>query len=238
MSNLGSRLKQAREARGIDLREIAAATKISVTNLEALERNDFSRLPGGIFSRSFVRAYALAVDLDPDAAVDDLLAALDQSARDAERNARKPEISADDRAFLARQQRALKQLRLGVAVVLVLVAAAAIWWFWGRGGSPDPASPGEASPAAPAASSPSADPLPPPGSARHLRELRDCVVGGTMLPTIAVHVSPRRVRHSDRIWARPSMYTAARSRSSSERIALRSITARFRSRSIVLRVAL
>ena len=163
MSNLGSRLKQAREARGIDLREIAAATKISVTNLEALERNDFSRLPGGIFSRSFVRAYALAVDLDPDAAVDDLLAALDQSARDAERNARKPEISADDRAFLARQQRALKQLRLGIAVVLVLVAAAAIWWLWGRGSTPaDPARPAEASPEAPAASSPSAGPPSPP----------------------------------------------------------------------------
>jgi cytoskeletal protein RodZ len=130
MSNLGSRLKQAREARGIDLRELAAATKISVTALEALERNDYSRLPGGIFGRSFVRAYALAVDLDPDITVEEFVAALDESHRDAERNARKPEISADDRAFLARQQRAIRQLQLAIAVVLILVAAAAIWWFW------------------------------------------------------------------------------------------------------------
>ena len=162
MSNLGSRLKQAREARGIDLREIAAATKISVTALEALERNDYSRLPGGIFSRSFVRAYALAVDLDPEITVDEFVAALEQSRRDAEQNARKPEISADDRAFLARQQRALKQLRVGAAIVVVLVAAAAIWWFWGRGAA-DPGRPlEERSPAAPAASSPSPDPSAPP----------------------------------------------------------------------------
>jgi cytoskeletal protein RodZ len=130
MSNLGSRLKQAREARGIDLRELAAATKISVTALEALERNDYSRLPGGIFGRSFVRAYALAVDLDPDITVEEFVAALEESLRDAERNARKPEISADDRAFLARQQRAIRQLQLAIAVVLILAAAAAIWWFW------------------------------------------------------------------------------------------------------------
>jgi cytoskeletal protein RodZ len=135
MSNLGSRLKQAREARGIDLRELAAATKISVTALEALERNDYSRLPGGIFGRSFVRAYALAVDLDPDVTVEEFVAALEEGRRDAERNARTPEISADDRAFLARQQRAIRQLQLAIAVVLILAAAAAIWWFWrGRAG--------------------------------------------------------------------------------------------------------
>ena len=59
MSDLGTRLKQAREERGISLNEIATATKISPTTLEALERSDYARLPGGIFSRSFVRAYAL-----------------------------------------------------------------------------------------------------------------------------------------------------------------------------------
>ena len=40
------------------LRQIAGATKISIGVLEALERNDISRLPGGIFSRAFVRSYA------------------------------------------------------------------------------------------------------------------------------------------------------------------------------------
>ena len=51
-------MKRAREERGVSLRQIADATKISVSALEALERNDISRLPGGIFSRAFVRSYA------------------------------------------------------------------------------------------------------------------------------------------------------------------------------------
>jgi cytoskeletal protein RodZ len=65
MSEFGARLKQAREERGISLRQIATATKISMGALEALERDDFSRLPGGIFSRAFVRAYAIEVDMIP-----------------------------------------------------------------------------------------------------------------------------------------------------------------------------
>ena len=63
-ADFGSRLRAAREARGVSLRDIAAATKISVLVLEALERNDASRLPGGIFSRAFVRSYAKEVGLD------------------------------------------------------------------------------------------------------------------------------------------------------------------------------
>src|SRR3954471_24688385 len=64
--DFGARLRAARERRGLSLRVIADATKISVRALEALERNDISQLPGGIFSRAFVRAYALEVGLDPE----------------------------------------------------------------------------------------------------------------------------------------------------------------------------
>jgi cytoskeleton protein RodZ len=64
--DFGAHLRQAREAHGTTLKEIAAATKISVHALEALERNDISRLPGGIFTRAFVRGYAREVGLDPE----------------------------------------------------------------------------------------------------------------------------------------------------------------------------
>ena len=50
-SGFGQMLREARERRGISLRQIANATKISVGVLEALERNDISKLPGGIFGR-------------------------------------------------------------------------------------------------------------------------------------------------------------------------------------------
>lgn len=73
MGDFGGTLKSARERKGISLRHIANATKISMGALESLERNEFSRLPGGIFSRSFVRAYAEEVGLDPDETVADFL---------------------------------------------------------------------------------------------------------------------------------------------------------------------
>lgn len=66
-SDFGSSLREARERRGVSLRQIAVSTKISMTALEALERNDLSSLPGGIFTRSFVRSYASEVGLDPEA---------------------------------------------------------------------------------------------------------------------------------------------------------------------------
>ncbi|MGE5815624.1 MAG: helix-turn-helix domain-containing protein, partial [Acidobacteriota bacterium] len=67
--SFGASLREARERKGISLRQIATATKISVASLESLERNDLSKLPGGIFSRAFVRSYAIEVGLDPDETV-------------------------------------------------------------------------------------------------------------------------------------------------------------------------
>jgi len=64
--DFGAKLREARERRGLTLRVIADRTRISVRVLEALEKNDISRLPGGIFSRGFVRAYADEVGLDPE----------------------------------------------------------------------------------------------------------------------------------------------------------------------------
>src|SRR4029077_10306407 len=68
-SGLGQMLRDARERRGVSLRQIANATKISVAVLDALERNDISKLPGGIFGRAFVRSYAVEVGLDPEATI-------------------------------------------------------------------------------------------------------------------------------------------------------------------------
>src|SRR5687767_4414156 len=78
MTDFGGKLRQAREGRGISLRQIAATTRISAASLEALERNDISKLPGGIFSRAFVRAYAVEVGLDPDETVKEFLGRFNQ----------------------------------------------------------------------------------------------------------------------------------------------------------------
>jgi cytoskeleton protein RodZ len=78
MDDFGGKLRHARERRGISLRQIAASTKIAAAALEALERNDISKLPGGIFSRAFVRSYAAAVGLDPEETVREFLIRFNQ----------------------------------------------------------------------------------------------------------------------------------------------------------------
>lgn len=64
-----ARLRKERERRQIPLSSISANTKISVSIFQALERGDVSRWPSGIFRRSFIRAYASAIGLDPDETV-------------------------------------------------------------------------------------------------------------------------------------------------------------------------
>ena len=69
-ATIGEQLRLAREGRGIPLREISDQTRISVHYLEAIESNDYKRLPGGIFNRSFVKAYAKYVGYDEKEAVE------------------------------------------------------------------------------------------------------------------------------------------------------------------------
>ena len=69
MSNFGASFKKARELKGISLDRIAAETRISTRFLLAIENEEFNQLPGGIFNRGFVRAYAEKVGLDPDQSV-------------------------------------------------------------------------------------------------------------------------------------------------------------------------
>ena len=71
--DFGVKMKRLREERGVSLRQIADATKLSVGALEALERDDISRLPGGIYSRAFVRSYAIEIGLDPEQSVRDFM---------------------------------------------------------------------------------------------------------------------------------------------------------------------
>ena len=120
----------------MSLRQIAGATKISTVALEALERGDFSRLPGGIFSRAFVRAYAIEVGLDPDETV---LRYAELSEAIANASMRTPaplEISDDDRAFLERQRQAGVWLRIVAVVILVAIVGTVAWWMTSRAKKP------------------------------------------------------------------------------------------------------
>jgi len=64
MAGYGEYLRREREMRGVSLEEISTATKISIRFLQAIENEELSKLPGGIFTRSFVRTYARYLGLD------------------------------------------------------------------------------------------------------------------------------------------------------------------------------
>jgi cytoskeletal protein RodZ len=57
-------LATIRRNRGISLKQIAESTKIGVRSLEAIERGEFRKLPGGIYATSYIRQYAQAIDYD------------------------------------------------------------------------------------------------------------------------------------------------------------------------------
>jgi len=57
-------VKVWRRQKGISLESIAASTKLSVRQLEAIEAGDFNRLPGGIYNTSYIRQYARAIEFE------------------------------------------------------------------------------------------------------------------------------------------------------------------------------
>ncbi len=69
-ASIGEQLRLAREERGIPLRDICDQTRISIHYLEAIEANDYKRLPGGVFNRSFIKAYARCVGYDEREAIE------------------------------------------------------------------------------------------------------------------------------------------------------------------------
>jgi cytoskeleton protein RodZ len=115
VTDIGTRLRQARETRGLTLRDIATTTKISMTALTSIERNDFSRLPGGVFRRAYVKAFAHEVGLDADGLAAEYRAAFE------------PEPDVD--RSVGHQRRAPRGLRSAsrLPAVLAVVGALGIW---------------------------------------------------------------------------------------------------------------
>ena len=135
MTDFGEKLRHAREDRGVSLRQIAAKTKISLAALEALERNDVSKLPGGIFSRSFVRAYSAEVGLDPDRTVAEFL---DRFQLETPPEPPAHVVTAAESAYETERQAAAMALR---AIIAVLVVGGIVAFFVFRGGKADDSSP-------------------------------------------------------------------------------------------------
>jgi cytoskeletal protein RodZ len=66
MSSVGEHLKQLRESKRMSLAEVSRATRVPVSSVERIEANRFDELPGEVFVRGFLRAYARALDVPAD----------------------------------------------------------------------------------------------------------------------------------------------------------------------------
>ena len=115
-TGVGAGLRRRREESRISLRQIAARTKISHSALEAIERDDIKRLPGGIFTRAFVRAYAEELDLDPERTLAEFLAQFP--------GAGDPDASIGDRQP---ERSSVLRMAAHAAAVLLPLAALILW---------------------------------------------------------------------------------------------------------------
>ncbi|HVF62034.1 MAG TPA: helix-turn-helix domain-containing protein [Thermoanaerobaculia bacterium] len=119
--SFGTWLRRQREMRGVDLRDIAERTKISLRYLEAMEDDRFDILPAPIFAKGFLREYAKHVGLSPDEVVNHFLAVHQPPAGDAE------PVVARERSGRGRSLVQMLLLALAALLLLGLVAVLAYW---------------------------------------------------------------------------------------------------------------
>ena len=83
MGEFGDKFRKAREKKDISLDDVSNVTKISSRMLQAIEQEHFDQLPGGVFNKGFIRAYAKHLGLNDEEAITDYLACLRQAQIDA-----------------------------------------------------------------------------------------------------------------------------------------------------------
>jgi cytoskeleton protein RodZ len=135
VESFGARLKREREQRKITLDEIAVSTKIGTRFLAAIEEDRFDQLPGGIFNKGFIRAYARHLGMDENQAIADFVAASEPSLPEP------PPQNAPVLAALAERVPEAKKRSRGdggipwgifAIVLLVLACGFALWGFHSR----------------------------------------------------------------------------------------------------------
>lgn len=123
---LGEKLRQAREARGLSISEVAEQTRISALYLESIENNDYKPLPGGIFNKGFVKSYAKFVGIDDQEALQDYSRIVSEQGGESfseDAQTYRPEVLTDDQA------RATSLPTLIFAVVILGLLAFGVYYF-------------------------------------------------------------------------------------------------------------
>jgi cytoskeleton protein RodZ len=222
MSSIGERLRQERLRRGLELDQIAEETRINARYLEAIEAGDLDQLPGGFFTRSFMRQYARLLELDDpelEAELMTLTGPAEPTLPAGESLSQEFDlapISPNPRARRLNSRRALASLAGFLAVVLVCSGLYALWQRPWR--TPEPARNAAPAPAPTPATAPAPPPAPP--SAQNLPAEPPTSAGGLsaaqpQLPVAAPEASPAQpepgpapvrldIRATEEVWIRVS----------------------------------
>jgi cytoskeleton protein RodZ len=131
LASFGAQLKQEREKQGLTLEQISLSTKIGTRMLRALEEEHLDQLPGGIFNKGFIRAYARCLHMDEEQAIAEYMAATGTTpvANNSEEHDQPPVLE-----IPREQEREGSDLPWGIFAVLLLLAAIgfAAWGFYSR----------------------------------------------------------------------------------------------------------
>lgn len=142
MNSIGDTLRRERQRRNLDLPRIASELKISVRFLEAMEQDDFGKLPGGVFTKSFVRQYAAFLGIE----TDELVAEVNHTVEpepDVSQLSDKPkpdipgiELEVGDESWHSVRERAPSvpsSVKAGALfLLLTLGCSGAYYWWWQR----------------------------------------------------------------------------------------------------------
>jgi len=131
-TTIGEKLRLAREERGVSLRDISDQTRISMRYLEAIETDDYKRLPGGIFNKSFIKAYARYIHFDEKEAMESYLEALRQKGESPDDILTAPKSLVYTDANSSRSPLVTLLLAILILGVLSLGAYAALHWYQRR----------------------------------------------------------------------------------------------------------
>ncbi|HEX3744852.1 MAG TPA: helix-turn-helix domain-containing protein [Bryobacteraceae bacterium] len=139
MTSIGETLRRERQKRNLDLPKVAAELKISTRFLDAMEHDDFSKLPGGVFTKSFVRQYAIFLGLNGDELVAEVGHAVEPPPVDAGLPPKtKPDVPGIELKMGKESWQSVRHgpgplpswFRAGLLLVLLmLVCSGVYWWF-------------------------------------------------------------------------------------------------------------
>ena len=133
MMSVGETLRQQRLRRKVQLQEVSEELKISSRMLEAIEADEYDKLPGGVFAKSFVRQYAGVLGLDEE----EVAAQFEQTVRSPEltnlAELRRPRPATDlprmdERRFSSGRPRSVLPSLIAVVVVMLICSAVYGWW--------------------------------------------------------------------------------------------------------------